>query len=483
MDFAPDTRMALDPQLLLKNDVDRAVLITRSQPLSSRSYICRRVHPTEAVILSLMDGHRTLGQVGELWAELTDRPPETGTAEVSKVVGFYTSGWRARDEILVELNGSGAGGIRQYDPASFIIPARQVNIKERRLRIPYSVYYLPTLFCPQDCIYCYARTRSTPEDNLLSLERLREIFAELSDIGVEVVQLSGGDPLARKDILKILEAIFDNGMTVDLPTKVGLSYERALKLKQLGVEKVQFSLDSSDPETLDRMVGLKGYHRRAFKVLDDLQRAQLRVRVNCVLTPVNLATAGPLIDYLGELGNVVQLSFSPYGRSLFCHRDELFVSETELDRVEAEIASRVALYPHMRMSVGEGAAPQVEDPEERRLGWERRAFCTANRDGFVMLPDGQVSVCEELYDHPAFLIGDLKRQSVMEMWTSPEAMALIAPDQAAVPDGPCKTCDVFVECNSQRGVCWRDILKSYGWNKPHYPDPRCPHAPPGNRLS
>ncbi len=66
MEFTPQARFALDPQLNLKNDVDRAVLITRSQPLADRSYIYRRVHPTEAVILSLMDGRRTLGEVGEL---------------------------------------------------------------------------------------------------------------------------------------------------------------------------------------------------------------------------------------------------------------------------------------------------------------------------------------------------------------------------------------------------------------------------------
>ena len=207
------------------------------------------------------------------------------------------------------------------------------------------------------------------------------------------------------------------------------------------------------------------------------------MRVNCVLTPFNLATVPSLIDFLGGLGNVVRISFSPYGRSLFCHRDELFVQDSDLDRVEAEIAERADLYPHMSMSVGATAAPVVEDPEKARLNWELRSFCTANRDGFVILPDGRVTVCEELYDHSDFIIGDLKAQSVMEMWNSPKALSLIAPDQAAVPEGPCKTCPTFAECNSVRGRCWRDILKSYGWNKPHYPDPRCPKAPPGHRLS
>jgi radical SAM protein with 4Fe4S-binding SPASM domain len=207
------------------------------------------------------------------------------------------------------------------------------------------------------------------------------------------------------------------------------------------------------------------------------------VRVNSVLTPINLSTVGALLDYLGGLGNVSRVSLTPYGRSLFCHSDELFISVEDIARVQAEIASRRPLYPHMRINMSGGGAEPPASPEEAMLRWKGRAFCTANRHGFVILPDGRVTVCEELYDHPEFIIGDLKRQSVMEMWNSPEALALLHPDQAAVPEGPCGGCEVFDECNSYKGRCWRDVLKSYGWDKPYYPDPRCPWAPAGNRMA
>ncbi|NJL28834.1 MAG: hypothetical protein HC897_13555 [Thermoanaerobaculia bacterium] len=61
-------------------------------------------------------------------------------------------------------------------------------------------------------------------------------------------------------------------------------------------------------------------------------------------------------------------------------------------------------------------------------------------------------------------------------------LALIHPRRADVPEGPCRSCADFDRCNSDRGRCWRDVLKSYGWDKPHFPDPRCPLAPQGNRL-
>ena len=127
-----------------------------------------------------------------------------------------------------------------------------------------------------------------------------------------------------------------------------------------------------------------------------------------------------------------------------------------------------------------GKTPSIpKDPNERKIMWENRANCTGNRDGFIILPDGRVTPCEELYDHPAFIMGDLKIQSIMEIWNSPNAIALNFPDQSLVNDGPCQSCQDFIQCNSVKGRCWRDILKAYGLNKSHYPDPRCPLAPVG----
>jgi radical SAM protein with 4Fe4S-binding SPASM domain len=478
VNVTPETRLALDPQLRLKNDVDRAILITRPRPLSDRSSILHRLPPSEAVLFSLMDGDRSLGQVGELWAELTDKPAASGVADALRLAEAFTSGGPGRDKALIEVDGSNRASIQPYDPEDFVIPVERVNLRERRLRIPYIVYFLPTLYCPQKCIYCYAKTCSALEPDLLPLERLREIFEELAGLSVEVIQMTGGEVLAHPRIFEILERVVAAGMTVDIPTKLGVSYEQALRLRELGIEQIQVSLDSSEPDVLDFMVGVKNHHRRAFRVLEALQRAGLRVRVNSVLTPFNVDTAGALVDYVGRLGNVFRLSFSPYGRSVWCHKEELFVPEEALERVRSEVHRRIALYPHMRMSVGDNGFVAPEDPEVRRSQWQNRAYCTANRDGFVLLPDGRVSVCEELYDHPDFVIGNLARQSVMEMWSSPEALALIHPDPSAVPDGPCRTCADFAQCNADRGRCWRDILKAYGWDKPHYPDPRCPLAPP-----
>jgi len=136
-----------------------------------------------------------------------------------------------------------------------------------------------------------------------------------------------------------------------------------------------------------------------------------------------------MLDYLGNIGNVFRVNLSPYGRSLFRHRDDLFPSDEDIKRTEEIVAEKQDQYPHVRFNLGSKGSPIAATAEERLVSWNQRAYCTANRDGFVILPDGQVTICEELYDYPAYLIGDLRRQSVMEVWRSPQAMALANPDQ------------------------------------------------------
>jgi radical SAM protein with 4Fe4S-binding SPASM domain len=331
-------------------------------------------------------------------------------------------------------------------------------------------------------VYCYAKTCSQPESHLLDVQRLRQLFAEARSLGVEAIQMSGGEVFTRPDIFLVLEAVREAGLAVDIPTKMGLSLDAAYRLRDLGIRVIQVSLDSANPEVLDFMVGVKNHHRAIFATLENLRTAGLRVRTNTVLTPYNLHTTGRLLQYLGELGNVFRVALTPYGRSFFRCDDGLFVGEEDLFSVEETVATFRDRYPHMVVAVTGVPAKMPEGEEQRQKAWKERAYCTADRDGFVILPDGRVTVCEELYDHPAFLIGDLQRQSIMEMWRSSQAEALLYPDQNSVPDGACKTCETFVECNSIRGRCWRDILKSYGSGRPHWPDPKCPKAPNGNRL-
>ena len=97
---------------------------------------------------------------------------------------------------------------------------------------------------------------------------------------------------------------------------------------------------------------------------------------------------------------------------------------------------------------------------------------------FFTLPDGKVTICEQMYWHPFFILGDLSKQSIMEMWSSEKALDLWNFSREEVKDSsPCKTCADFEICRRGRGNCWRYAIAAYGEENYDYPAPNCPLAP------
>jgi radical SAM protein with 4Fe4S-binding SPASM domain len=105
--------------------------------------------------------------------------------------------------------------------------------------------------------------------------------------------------------------------------------------------------------------------------------------------------------------------------------------------------------------------------------------CSANFSHMVSMPDGKVTLCEQLYWNPRFIIGDLSTQSIEEVWNSPRALELAFPKKSNFrDDSVCKKCSIFDTCYTTHNKCYADVLKAYGDENWDYPDPRCVYAPP-----
>lgn len=109
-------------------------------------------------------------------------------------------------------------------------------------------------------------------------------------------------------------------------------------------------------------------------------------------------------------------------------------------------------------------------------------MCSGNLNALYILPDGKVTICEELYWHPHFIIGDLKKQTLKEIWNSQKAKDIFYLKQSSIPsDSPCSSCQDFFECRKYKHICWRDTILAYGADKWYYPDISCPKAPHINK--
>ena len=101
------------------------------------------------------------------------------------------------------------------------------------------------------CHYCMAEDMTfVPRQKLLSLEELYDVSAAFVDLGVRKIRLTGGEPLVRRDILKLVRALAKLPGLDELTMTTNGSYLRAMSqpLKEAGISRLNISIDSLQPQ-------------------------------------------------------------------------------------------------------------------------------------------------------------------------------------------------------------------------------------------
>ncbi len=162
-----------------------------------------------------------------------------------------------------------------------------------------------TAACSMRCTYCRpAVMEETPADRVMSPAMIERLVRHLaSRWGLKKVRLTGGEPTARADLPEIVRRVASvEGVSDIAMTTNGLTLVRQAKLlHQCGLQRVNISLDSLDPERFHRMTGVNGLTR----VLDGIAAAKavglLPIRINTVvLAGENDAELGELVEFAAE---------------------------------------------------------------------------------------------------------------------------------------------------------------------------------------
>jgi radical SAM protein with 4Fe4S-binding SPASM domain len=474
--------LVINPCIKMRRDGNRAILFSVNASNSIYGPCFRFLNPIQAILLSLFDGKRDLAAVKEAVAYIFDLDAQTASDKVDAMLSLPVSREYTIGTFIVDASDIDTRSIRFYDPRVFA-PDKDLGRSDGfRCKIPYRMFVLPTMRCYTRCRYCYA-DRYGFRGKEFDISLFKDLLKQAKYCGMETVDFSGGDIFCRSDAFELIECTLSMGMYPNIPTKYPLSRDQIEHLAETGLSIIQISIDALDPDIIDNLVAVSpGYGNKILKTLNHLREAGIKVRTNSVLTPYNIEDAINLAKYLAEQPHIFKSHFTCYGRSLYCHDDRLFCSPEDISKFENDFNKIKKEFPGKFFFSGLIGDPYKGDESERASVFSKRAICTANRGGFVVLPDGRVTICEELYFHEGFIIGDLYKQNIIEIWNSPKALELAHPSQSSVPDGSCKDCSDFSNCHEGLGRCFRDCLKAYGVNRPHWPDPRCPRAPMGNRM-
>ena len=194
--------------------------------------------------------------------------------------------------------------------------------------------------CNFRCSYCMPKEiydsnyKFFKKSEILSFEEIIRVTKILASFGVKKVRLTGGEPLLRKNIhllvseLKKINEIQDISMTTN---GVLLSEKKAELLKDSGLNRITFSLDSLNDKRFKVISGSKYSSKDVLEGIDNAKKAGFKnIKVNMVVKKnINDNDIIPMLEYFKNSGCIVRfIEFMDVGNvNLWDKRDVLTLDD------------------------------------------------------------------------------------------------------------------------------------------------------------
>ncbi|CAG9163771.1 GTP 3',8-cyclase MoaA [Cupriavidus pampae] len=239
---------------------------------------------------------------------------------------------------------------RSMTPA---IPARLTPptglVTDTRGRMLHDLRISVTDRCNFRCVYCMPKEvfdkdyTFLPHSALLSFEEIERAARLFVAHGVEKIRLTGGEPLLRKNIERLvemlarIETVSGKPLDLTLTTNASLLARKARALRDAGLTRVSVSLDAIDDATFRRMNDVDFAVR---DVLDGIETAQsvglAPIKVNMVVKRgTNDAEVVPMARHFRNTGIIVRfIEFMDVGASNHWQMDEVLPSNEVVRRID-----------------------------------------------------------------------------------------------------------------------------------------------------
>jgi GTP 3',8-cyclase len=143
--------------------------------------------------------------------------------------------------------------------------------------------------CNFRCVYCMPKEvfgsayRFMDRKELLSFEEIARVAKTFVSLGVEKLRITGGEPLVRRDLERLIELLAPLGADLTLTTNGSLLPAKADALAKAGLGRITVSLDSLDDATFQALNDVDFPAGRVLEGIAAAAAAGLPVKVNCVV--------------------------------------------------------------------------------------------------------------------------------------------------------------------------------------------------------
>ena len=151
--------------------------------------------------------------------------------------------------------------------------------------------------CNMDCKFCFAQWRENKKH--LPLEKVLKIIDKLKEFGIQAINLTGGDPLLRNDILEICKYCKNKGVMTIISTN-GIELLKNKEILEY-IDSINLPLDSFNPETHNKMrpCAVESHHKLVLELIDYINKnyPNVKIKINTMVSKLNINE----VEKIGEL--------------------------------------------------------------------------------------------------------------------------------------------------------------------------------------
>lgn len=201
--------------------------------------------------------------------------------------------------------------------------------------------------CNFRCRYCMPEEvfgpdfQFLPKDQLLTFEEIARLARIFASLGVGKIRLSGGEPLLRKDLPKLIRMLgkIEGISDISLTTNGSLLAKHVNELKDAGLCRLNVSLDSINDEVFRRMNGGRCDVKTVLEGIEAAANIGIKVKVNMVVQKgVNDKEILPMARYFRGTGHILRfIEFMDVGNSNGWNLKQVLSKREIVERINAEM--------------------------------------------------------------------------------------------------------------------------------------------------
>ena len=280
-------------------------------------------------------------------------------------------------------------------------------VKDKYERPILSLRITITNRCNENCIYCHHDGMVSSKDEMTP-DEIYKICKIAKKIGVRKIRLSGGDPLVRKDIVEIVEKIASlDFKDISLTTNGVLLEKYAKDLKDAGLDRINVSLDTLNPDTYKFVTKMDYLNEVKTGILNAVEVGLYPVKINMVIMKdINQNEVKDMFEFCRENNMVLQLI--ELIESENCDEDKFNAEyhypldniENKLSDMADDVRERKFMQGRKKYYINDGEIEIVRPVDNSK-------FC-ANCSRLRITPDGKIKPCLLRNDNLVELISHIR---------------------------------------------------------------------------